>query len=57
VSYSAASLGPLVFGALHDASGGFTLPWTVLAVAIVVQLTLVPRLRPGRLTEPSVDLP
>ena len=53
VSYSTASLGPFVFGALHDASGGFRLPWSFLLVVALAQLALVPRLRPGRLTEPT----
>jgi MFS transporter, CP family, cyanate transporter len=55
VSYSTASLGPFVFGALHDASGGFRLPWTFLLAVALAQLVLVPRLRPGRLTEPAVS--
>jgi CP family cyanate transporter-like MFS transporter len=54
-SYSTASLGPLVFGALHDAAGGFTLPYALLAGLCVVQLVLTPRLRPGRLTEPLLS--
>lgn len=52
-SYSLASLGPFVFGAVHDATGGFTLPYALLLVVGLAQLALVPRLRPGRLTEPS----
>jgi MFS transporter, CP family, cyanate transporter len=52
VSYSTASLGPLVFGALHDATDGFTVPYSLLVVVLLGQLVLVPRLRPGRLTEP-----
>jgi MFS transporter, CP family, cyanate transporter len=51
VAYSTASLGPLVFGAVHDATDGFTVPYAVLAVVLVAQLALVPRLRPGRLVE------
>ena len=51
VSYSTASLGPFVFGAVHDATDGFTAPYAVLLGVAVVQLSLVPRLRPGRLTE------
>ncbi len=51
VSYSTASLGPLVFGAVHDATDGFTAPFAVLLGVAVVQMCLVPRLRPGRLTE------
>ena len=53
VSYSTASLGPFLFGAVHDATGGFTVPFAALLVVSMVQLTLVPRLRPGRLTEPQ----
>jgi CP family cyanate transporter-like MFS transporter len=53
VSYSTASLGPLLFGAVHDASGSFGLPYGGLLVIATAQLTLVPRLRPGRLTEPA----
>jgi CP family cyanate transporter-like MFS transporter len=52
VSYSTASLGPLLFGALRDATGGFTAPFAMLLAVAAVQMTLVPRLRPGRLTEP-----
>lgn len=55
VSYSSASLGPLVFGALRDGTGGFTTPYAVLAAVVVAQLSLVPRLRPGRLTEPRLS--
>ena len=51
VSYSTASMGPLVFGALHDATGGFTVPYALLALVLAAQLALVPGLRPGRLTE------
>jgi CP family cyanate transporter-like MFS transporter len=51
VSYSTASLGPLVFGAVHDLTDGFTMPYALLAVVLLAQLVLVPRLRPGRLTE------
>jgi cyanate permease len=53
VSYTTASLGPLVFGALHDATDGFAVPFSVLLAVSAVQMTLVPRLRPGRLTEPA----
>jgi MFS transporter, CP family, cyanate transporter len=53
VSYSVASLGPFVFGALHDVTGGYSWPFGMLAVLCAVQLALVPRLRPGRLTEPQ----
>lgn len=53
VSYSAASAGPFVFGAVRDATGGFTAPFAVLLAVSAAQLTLVPRLRPGRLAEPA----
>ncbi|MDQ1618632.1 MAG: transporter, family, cyanate transporter [Actinomycetota bacterium] len=56
ISYSTASLGPLLFGVLHDVTDSFTLPYTVLAGVLVVQLMLVPRLRPGRLTEPVAEV-
>jgi len=51
VSYSAASLGPLAVGAVHDVTDGYTWPFLGLALMCLVQLGLVPRLRPGRLTE------
>ena len=51
VSYSAASLGPFGFGALHDTTEGYGWPFASLALLCVVQLALVPRLRPGRLAE------
>jgi MFS transporter, CP family, cyanate transporter len=51
VSYSTASLGPLVFGALRDVTGGFAVPYALLAVVSLGQLALVPRLRPGRQTD------
>ena len=52
VSYSTASLGPFVFGAVHDVTDSFTASFALLLVVALAQLTLVPRLRPGRLTEP-----
>ncbi len=54
VSYSTASLGPLAFGAVHDRTGSFTLPFAGLLVVALLQLSLVPALRPGRLAEQSV---
>lgn len=51
-AYSVASVGPFVFGAVHDLTGGFRVPYALLIAVALVQLTLVPRLRPGRLTEP-----
>jgi CP family cyanate transporter-like MFS transporter len=51
VAYSTASSGPLVFGAVHDVTDGFTVPYALLAVLLFAQLALVPRMRPGRLAE------
>jgi CP family cyanate transporter-like MFS transporter len=51
ISYSSASMGPLVFGAVHDATGGFTVPYALLVLVLLGQLSLVRRLRPGRLIE------
>jgi len=50
-SYSLASLGPFVFGIVRDTSDGFTVPYAMLLVVALAQLSLVPRLRPGRVTE------
>jgi cyanate permease len=50
-SYSLAALGPVLFGAAHDLTDGFVLPYAGLLVAALAQLALVPRLRPGRVTE------
>lgn len=50
-SYSIASTGPFAFGALHDLTDGFGVPYALLFVVAAVQLSLVPRLRPGRFTE------
>ncbi|HEX7187877.1 MAG TPA: MFS transporter [Actinomycetes bacterium] len=50
-SYSLASLGPFVFGAVRDATGGFGTSYALLVVVALAQLSLTPRLRPGRLTE------
>lgn len=57
ISYSTASLGPLIFGAVHDLSHDYAVPFAMLAAVSAVQLTLVPRLRPGRLAEPVPALP
>jgi CP family cyanate transporter-like MFS transporter len=46
-SYSIASVGPAGLGALHDATGGFSALWLVLAVLMVVQTALAWSLRPG----------
>jgi CP family cyanate transporter-like MFS transporter len=56
ISYSTASMGPLVFGAVHDATDGFAVPYALLVLFLLGQLALVPRLRPGRRTE-AVDDP
>jgi CP family cyanate transporter-like MFS transporter len=53
VSYSTASLGPFLFGAVHDVTDSFTAAFALLLVVALAQLSLVPRLRPGRLTEPA----
>jgi CP family cyanate transporter-like MFS transporter len=52
-SYSLASLGPFVFGAVHDITDDFATAYALLAAVALAQLSLVPRLRPGRLTEPA----
>jgi len=52
-SYSAASTGPYVFGAVHDATDGYAAAYGLLITVALVQLALVPLLRPGRVTEPS----
>ena len=48
VSYTIAAAGPLLLGALRDATGGFRVPFLVLLVTGVLQLGVVTRLRPGR---------
>lgn len=48
VGYSVAAVGPALFGALRDASGGFRVPLVTLLVLMGVQLALVVPLRPGR---------
>ena len=48
VSYVLSAFGPLVSGALRDATGGFTAMLVMLLVAGAAQLLLVPQLRPGR---------
>ena len=50
-SYSLASIGPFVFGVVRDATDSFTVPFGALVVVAVAQLSLAPRLRPGRTTE------
>lgn len=36
--YLFAGVGPLLFGVLHDATGGWTIPWAVVLAVCVVQL-------------------
>ena len=47
VSYSLASVGPFVMGAVRDVTGGFPAVWASLAAIMAVQLTLAMLLRPG----------
>jgi CP family cyanate transporter-like MFS transporter len=51
-SYSLASTGPFLFGAVRDATDSFAIPFGALVVVAVVQLALTPRLRPDRTAEP-----
>jgi CP family cyanate transporter-like MFS transporter len=51
VSYSLASLGPLLLGAVRDLTGGFTAAFGLLVGVAAAQLLLVPLLRPGRSSE------
>ena len=53
VAYGCAAVGPVVFGALRDSSGGFHLPWALFASVAVLQLVVVPAMRPGRTSEPA----
>jgi MFS transporter, CP family, cyanate transporter len=46
VSYVCGAVGPVVVGALRDASGGFRLPLVLLAVVSASQLLLVTQFRP-----------
>ena len=45
VSYTAAAISPIVVGVLHDATGGFTVPFGLLVVLSLTQLAFVSRLR------------
>jgi len=42
VGYALAALGPLFFGVLHEQSGNWTLPFSVLALLSLLQLLLAP---------------
>jgi CP family cyanate transporter-like MFS transporter len=46
VCYSAASLAPVVVGALHDATGGFDTPFAMLAALAGIELLIATRFRP-----------
>jgi MFS transporter, CP family, cyanate transporter len=46
VCYSTAATAPVLVGALHDASGGYALPFGALAVIACAELALATRLRP-----------
>lgn len=48
VSYTCASIGPVVFGVIRDATDSWRVPWTVLVVIGVVQLAFVLQLSPRR---------
>ena len=50
-SYSLASTGPFLFGAVRDATDSFAIPFGALVVVALVQLALTPRLHPDRTTE------
>jgi len=45
--YSAASVAPVLVGALHDATGGYATPFGLLALLACVELALATRLRPA----------
>jgi CP family cyanate transporter-like MFS transporter len=52
VSYSVASAGPTVIGALRDATGSFRVPFALLLVLLVPQGVAALLLRPGRTRTP-----
>ncbi len=47
VSYTIASLGPTVTGALRDLTGSFRVIWLLMAVMMLVQIALALQMRPG----------
>jgi cyanate permease len=47
ICYSAAALAPVLAGALHDASGGYSAPFGALALVACAELALATRLRPS----------
>jgi CP family cyanate transporter-like MFS transporter len=46
VGYTSAAVAPVVVGALRDATGGFTVPFALLAVMAVAELAMATRLGP-----------
>ena len=49
VGYIVAAVGPVAVGALRDATGGYAIPFGVLATISVIMLAASPRFRPPRL--------
>jgi len=47
VSYTIASFGPTVTGALRDLSGDFQMIWLLMAVMMLAQIALVLQMKPG----------
>jgi MFS transporter, CP family, cyanate transporter len=47
VSYTIASFGPTVMGALRDLSGDFQVIWLVMALMALIQVALAMQMRPG----------
>jgi cyanate permease len=47
VGYSAGAVVPVITGALRDATGGFGLPFALLAAVAVAQLLVATRLSPA----------
>jgi len=47
VSYTIASFGPTVTGALRDLTGDFQVIWLLMAVLMLIQIALVMQMRPG----------
>jgi len=47
MSYTIASFGPTVSGALRDLTGDFHVIWLVMAALMLVQMALAMQMRPG----------
>src|SRR5450631_283744 len=47
VSYTIASFGPTVMGALRDLTGSFAVIWLLMALLALVQIVLATRMKPG----------